>query len=382
MGQDAFRTYYGRLGSLEIIDEVFLTAQSWTPQLDRAGNWTAVVSPRDPHLPDLLNEWETVVYFARGDDPPFFAGVVESPTWADGQWTVQGPELTQYLDRVFLHDDRTFVAAEQFLLATAILNAAPDLQATTVYNPGLLTGGFRDLSWTAGQLTSVLAQLQKLAAFDNGFDFSLVLDWAGKSDAGKALVSRAINLWYPLMGLPREIVWEHGKAITITQVTRDGSQRSQKVWCPGASTTSTPALGSAVGPLKGPLLEMTLPQKDTASVSSLNAAAAAAADRNKAAHLILTADIDVTHPDAKFGTWQVGDIIPVLAADVDLTIAPDQFRLTAATFTVADDGEVTVTGATLTELLPGDPIFSPDGYRDLRALGRRIRTLESNVVAG
>jgi hypothetical protein len=380
------RYYIGSVGSLQVVDEVELTAASWTPILDRAGTWSATVKTGDPRLGQLLDEWESVIYVGYGDDPPLFGGVVESSKWSSKGWELSGPELIGYLARVFLHDTSTITAMEQVDLAGFLVAHAPDFGATTRSLPGPSTGILRNLAWTPTQLTSILAQLQKLSAFSDGFDFALTLDWGAHGSPG-AEVTRTVDFWYPRMGVVLDQTWEHGKAITITGVSRDGTARARRAWVAGASTSTTPALQSADGPLTGPMLEVVLAQKDTTDAAALFAAAEAGAARNARALVTLTADVDVAHPEATFGTWKVGDIVQVIANDVDLVIPSDRFpateyRITAATFTVADDGLVKVSGATLSEVLPGDPIFRPNGYEDLRQLARRVRTLELNGIVG
>lgn len=371
MAPNPFRFYVGSIGDLRTVDQVSLLLHSRTPMLNRAGSWKATVAPNEPHLDLLLNEWESVVYLDNRGTVEW-AGVVEKPHWENGTWTLEGPELIGYADRVFLHFDQPNTGVDQLLLLQLIAGAMPDLQADLqLHNHS--AGALRDLTWTAAQMPTVLSQLEKLSAFDNAFDFHMSYQWDGD------LIRRYLDVWFPNRGTMRPLVWEHGKAITVKTVQRDGSQRAKRVWAVGSGSGGGAIPQFATGPLAGPLLELVIPQKDTHDASSLLAAAKAGAVRNAKAHQTLTVDIDVTHPDAQLDRWDIGDMMIARADDTALHIDPVEYRLTAATYTIGPDGTVAVSGATLLEqILPGAPIFAPDGLRDLVTLAKRVRTIELN----
>lgn len=378
MAANPFRYFVGSLGSTKVNAEVNLSSMSWTPTLNRAGKWTAKVSPKEPLLEGLLHEWETVVYVSnRAKNKVYWGGVVETPHWEDGTWTLEGPELLGYLDRVFLHTAQGSTSLDQLYLIDLLVNSAPDFMATQRIN-GLAGAVLRDMTWTAEQMPSVLSILQKLAALSNpsspgdaAFDFSLGLAWDNDS------INRFVDIWFPNKGNMLPNTWEHGKAINVTSVKRDGTERAQRVWALGSGSSGVAGIQTASNELQGPTLELVLPAKDLNDALSLEQSAAAAAERNQNAHKTLACTIDVTHVEAPFGSWDIGDMVTAIADDVDLTIEAAEYRLTTAKFTVGDDGTLAVTDATLLEqFLPGDPIFDPDWRRDVIKLATRVSTLE------
>lgn len=311
-----------RATSREWLDwDVPITRDELRWDLSGPGALKGTVTPDVGYLraPDgglLLQEWGTLLY-AEADGEIRWGGIVVSSAFDGPRWTVEAAGFTTYPNGVPYLDVWQRSSVDPMDAVREIwrhvqaqpdgdLGLVPDATKTPVRR-GTFEEPYRLLAWDAPDCGGELDNLAR----ETPFDYAEAHSWAAD---GSDTVEHRLRLAYPRLGRRREdLAFVQGDNVTsLVAPSRDGGDFANEVVGlgkgegQGSVQTRTP---SRDGRLRRPYVYT----DKSADRERLDAATRIelAARRD----VLAVASIEVTdHPNARIGSWSVGDDVLVQAS--------------------------------------------------------------------
>lgn len=383
-----FRFYLGMLRAPgSIIDEFMPTSFNWREIQNGQGDWSTTLVPRSSIIDRVTaedSEWTYVAYAVQGDKVRW-CGVIETPSWSGGRWTLRGPGLWGYYGKRFVDANivyETGIRAVDLASAALALGDSNGVGLTVIVDPAQFADRIKGTVKKEDH-KSVQSIVEYCASLDAGIDFRMeyTIDDAGNI---ARLLTLAKRIGHRIVGpspspAPGDgtLGWDHGKHLTLASYSSDGRAMSNRVYVDGGNSAGDkPAVKVDRSALDTdrPLLERAISLTDQVSASTAGA-------------LSLLGDAEVLRvgkvaqgklilgPDTTLDRWAVGDDVWLKALDTGLDIE-GAFRITEATFQVSTDGSVHVPTVVLTDPNLRRPTRRLDGIRELVAYEKRIRALE------
>ncbi len=229
----------------QVIAELPLWSVSFDRRLKVAGSFRGSLTLGDPRITNTgwltaLDEGRTKIWVDR-DGQLLWDGIA----WTSGYSSetrvldIGGSETWSYLTHRFVHDSLAFTQVDQLAIVRDLLAYAqgrPLAYATgaplTFPQPGgdvniaiagEMSGVLRNLSINWWDYQAIDDVISKLAALDNGFDYSV--DAAYATGQPRSM----LNLSYPRRGTPAQrsgLVFAYGESVIDYVWRRDGTQRA------------------------------------------------------------------------------------------------------------------------------------------------------------
>lgn len=373
-----FRFYLASLSPAGgIVDEFFPETYSWHDVLNQQGDWNTQLSPGSSIIPRVTaegSEWTWVTYAVQGGHI-HWAGVIETPSWTNGRWTLTGPGLWGYAAKRFILSDISYTGG---ITAAALAQVALNRTLTNGIGWVIIpdSAQFTDVikgTVPAANHYSVQQVVEQCAQLSNGIDFQLNYAIDDTGDVTRYL-RLAMRVGHQISGSPTPgdgtLAWDHGKHIDLAKsggsYVADGRNFANCTFVDGGGGGSKPAAehNASAGDGGRPLIERLIimnNQLGSDATSTLQLVADAEVLRvGKIATGALIQGIDT-----ELSRWRVGDDVWLTARDTDLDIPGAAYRITEASISVSQNGSVRVPSVVLTDPSLRRPTRRLDGVREL-----------------
>lgn len=379
-----------------IIGEIPATDITFGETLCGPGGWSKTLDGHHRTAdPAALRPGGLIVHVLDPGGQPISSGICWSTDWADGQVQLGGQGIWSYFretdgrDRVYrggiggmayatdsAGGGAVFTAVEQMSIAQDLIGWAQadpygDLGVTVRFHPAGGSGGTRMRTYEPWERISIGGAIEAMAACENGFEFRACCEWDGNT------LARYLDLWYPMLGSRKDIVWEHGSDITITDLpSRVGANRVDAL---GAGDDASKLIRSATSIPVGTIRhDRVISHTDVSVAATLLAHAEGELARADGGVDTIRFSLDrlSAYP---LGSWSVGDQVRLVADDgwcrQDGTV---WWRIMGWDATVDDTGTMSVTVDAAARVSTGRPLLLPadERARRNRDLARRVATIE------
>jgi hypothetical protein len=227
---------------------------------------------------------------------------------ANNTLTCGGEGWWSYPRRRLIRQTMTYAGQDQLFIARDLVNY---MQGITGGNLGFVVGSetcgvLRDRTWNAYERKFIGAEIEQLAAVENGFDFAVDCSYVGTT------VQKTLALSYPRRGVRTALVFALGSNLEDMSQQIDATVAANLIDATGAGSADTMLIATAADTsqlTRYPLLEDVVPFHDISDPSTLFGHAQSALLARAAPLETLPAVLTHTGPDSQVGSFQTGDAI-------------------------------------------------------------------------